>query len=202
MNNDVNHSSSAPEDEWDFALETPPSSTDDSKTWVVLTKIAVAILSASLLLIVFVSRGLTRVIIHVMIWKLNPPSRNSPVTLNKLGGLLQIVEERATMHCVSNCSVLNTERSQIHSSWRCEPINNTSYCQLEEDIPTVNVWWVWGLIIAMIVPDIYSMILSSWRIFFKETEPFNYKMLILVSSEFHKMLALVFTILNIHVVYI
>ena len=185
-----------------MAVETPQISADDSDTWIVLTKIGVAILSFFLFLVVFVSTGLTRVIIHLMIWKLNPPSRNSPATLNKLGGLLQIVEERATMHCVSNCSALNTERSQIPSSWRCEPINNTSFCQLEEDIPTVNVWWIWGLIIAIIVPDIYSMILSSWRIFYKETAPFNYKMLILVSSEFHKMKALVFTILNTHVVYI
>ena len=105
---------------------------------------------------------------------------------DRFGGLLQIVEERATMHCVSNCSVLNTERSQIPSSWRCEPINNTSYCQLEEDTPTVNVWWVWGLIIAMIVPDIYSLILSSWRWCFKNTAPFDYRMLILVSVEFDK----------------
>ena len=163
-----------------MAVETPPISAGDSNTWIVLTKIGVAILSSFLFVIVIVSTGLTRVIIHLMIWKLNPPSRNSPVTLNKLGGLLQIVEERATVHCVSNCSVLNTERSQIPSSWRCEPINNTSFCQLEEDTPTVNVWWIWGLIIAMIVPDIYSLILSSWRWCFKETAPFDKRMLIFV----------------------
>ncbi|XP_062614043.1 chitin synthase chs-1-like [Saccostrea cucullata] len=171
---------------WDCPVERPPISSDDSNTcWNILTKICVIIFSVILFLIVLVTTGLTRIIIHLMIWKLNPPQANSTATINKLGGLLHLVEDRTFLkyNCTQNsnntdCASSFLQREDFPATWECIPISS-HLCQLMEETPSVNVMWIWGLVIVIVVPDIYTIILSLWRIWFKETQKFDFRMLIL-----------------------
>lgn len=171
------------DDDWDIAAERPQISSDGAAgIWNTLTKVSVAIISVCLFFVVLVSTGLTRVIIHLMIWKLNPPNPSSTVQLNKLGGLLEIVEERYFVsNCSSECDSGYVRRNDLPSSWKCFTTTNSTSCKLLEDTPTVNVWWIWGLIIIILIPDLYSLILAFWRICFKETAEFSEGMLLIVS---------------------
>lgn len=168
------------DEDWDVAMEKPPISSDETADiWNVLTKITVAVISVSLFFVVLISTGLTRVIIHLMIWKLNPPNPSSTVQLNTLGGLLELVEERYFVNCSSECDSGYVRKNDLPNSWKCFTITNSTSCKLLEDIPTVNVWWIWGLIIIISVPDVYSLILAFWRICFKETAEFSKGMLLI-----------------------
>lgn len=169
------------DEDWDIAAERPQISSDGAaEIWNILTKISVAIISVFLFFIVLISTGLTRVIIHLMIWKLNPPNPSSTVQLNKLGGLLEIVGERYFVtNCSSECDSGYVRRNDLPNSWKCFTTTNSTSCKLLEDTPTVNVWWIWGLIIIILVPDLYSLILGFWRICFKETDDFSKGMLLI-----------------------
>ncbi|XP_062614047.1 chitin synthase chs-2-like [Saccostrea cucullata] len=171
---------------WDLVDETPPISSDDSDTcWNIFTKIGVILFSITLFFIVLVSTGLTRIIIHLMIWKLNPPQANSTTTIDKMGGLLRLVEERTYLkyNCTQNsnntdCASSFLQREDFPTTWECVPVSR-HLCQLLEETPSVNVMWIWGLVIVMVVPDIYTIILSLWRLCFKETQKCDFKRLIL-----------------------
>ncbi|XP_062604879.1 chitin synthase chs-1-like [Saccostrea cucullata] len=169
---------------WDSVAETPPISSDDSNTyWNILTKIGVIIFSITLFFIVLVSTGLTRIIVHLMIWKLNPPQATSTATINKLGGLLHLVEDRTFLkyNCTQNsnntdCVSSFLQREDFPATWECVPIS-PHLCQLMEETPSVNVMWIWGLVIVIVVPDIYTIFLSLWRCCFKETQECDLGML-------------------------
>lgn len=171
------------DEDWDIAGERPQISSDGAEEiWEFLTKISVALISLCLFFIVLISTGLTRVIIHLMIWKLNPPNPSSAVQLNKLGGLLELVEERYFItNCSSECDSGYVKRNDLPSSWKCFTTTNSTSCKLLQETPTVNVWWIWGLIIIILVPDLYSLILGFWRICFKETDEFSKGMFSIVS---------------------
>lgn len=171
------------DEDWDIPEERPQISSDGAaKIWDRLTRLSVFIISLCLFFIVLISTGLTRVIIHLMIWKLNPPNPSSAVYLNKFGGLLELVEERYFItNCSSECDSGYVRRNDLPSSWKCFTTTNSTSCKLLQETPTVNVWWIWGLIIIILVPDLYSLILGCWRICFKETDEFSVGMLLIVS---------------------
>lgn len=115
---------------WDIAGERPHVSSDRAaKIWNIVTNIAVVTIRISLFFVVLISTGLTRVIIHLMIWKLNPPNPHSAVNLNKLGGLLELVEERYFItNCSSECDSGYVKRNGLPSSWKCFTTTNSTSC--------------------------------------------------------------------------
>ncbi|XP_061164311.1 uncharacterized protein LOC133173338 [Saccostrea echinata] len=149
-------------------------------------KICAVLFTFVLFQIVLLSTRISRILIHLMIWKLNPPQVNTTTTLTRLGGLVHLVEKRA--YPVLNCSADNftaslcdsgyIRKTEIPKAWECPPKNFIS-CQLVEDIPSVNVMWVWGLVSVIAVPDLCTVIYSIWRIRFKETDAFDIRMLFL-----------------------
>lgn len=179
----IHHLLFSRDENWDIAGEIPQVSSDgEAEIRNIVTKISVAIISLCLFFVVLISTGLTRVIIHLMIWKLNPPNPNSAVKLNKLGGLLEIVEERYFVtNCSSECDSGYVRRNGLPSSWKCFTTTNSTSCKLLEDTPTVNVWWIWGLIIIILVPDLYSLIKALWRWCLKKPTKFSKGMLLIVS---------------------
>ncbi|XP_048776394.2 chitin synthase chs-2-like isoform X3 [Ostrea edulis] len=177
-------SKSDEDDEWDCAEETPMhgANDDDDSCWEMATKVGLVVCGILLFIVVFWSACLSRIIIHIMIWKLNPPYTNNNFTLNRLGGTLMQQLQRMRLDICDgftpdDCTKGQVVRGGLPESWVCR--NETAVtCLLWEEIPSVNVGWIWGLLIIMSVPYIYTMIVSLWRICFKKNkvDDFNLKM--------------------------
>lgn len=160
---------------------------DDDSCWEMATKVGLVVCGILLFIVVFWSACLSRIIIHIMIWKLNPPYTNNNFTLNRLGGTLMQQLQRMRLDICDgftpdDCTKGQVVRGGLPESWVCR--NETAVtCLLWEEIPSVNVGWIWGLLIIMSVPYIYTMIVSLWRICFKKNkvDDFNLKMFFVVS---------------------
>ncbi|XP_061177707.1 chitin synthase chs-2-like [Saccostrea echinata] len=159
------------DDTWDCAEETADEFVgDSSKIWEVLTKLLVLFCSFLLFIVVLSSASITRAIVHLMMWNLNPPSINKTSNLGTLGGTIQPVE--SMIFLVHNCSIGKNNSNSATSCengyrlrsefplWEC-PLENENRCRLWEVIPTVNVSWIWGLVIVMIAPAVYTAYVSS-----------------------------------------
>ncbi|XP_062614046.1 chitin synthase-like [Saccostrea cucullata] len=163
------------DNEWDCAEEKPIHGANDDygSCWDSVTKVGLVIIGIFLFIVVFWSACLSRIIIHIMIGKLNPPQTNNSFTLNKLGGVLQIQADRMRLNvCGSNangCIRGQVLRKGLPESWECHNETGTS-CLLWEETPSVNVGWIWGLLIIMSVPYLYTMTLSLWKSCFKKNK--------------------------------
>ncbi|XP_061189192.1 chitin synthase-like [Saccostrea echinata] len=175
------------DNEWDCAEEKPMHGANDDydSCWDAVTKVGLVIVGIFLFIVVFWSACLSRVIIHIMIWKLNPPYTNSNFTLNKLGGTLQVQSERMELKVCDNiangCIKGQVLRNGLPVSWECRDKTATT-CLLLEDIPSVNVGWIWGLLIIMSVPYLYTMAMSLWKSCFKKNKVDNFDMRVFLLS--------------------
>ena len=116
---------------------------------------------APVLFLLIIGTGcLSRVLIHIMIWKIRPPNLNSTLNLITLRGRLVPDTNRITraINCTnSTCS------GGLPLEWTCTPISGTT-CSLAEEIPSVHVAWYWALMLCISAPYVYTLLtnLSRW----------------------------------------
>lgn len=174
--------------DWDCAEEKPMhgANDDEGTFWQIFTQIGLVVSAIALFVVVFGSACLSRIIIHLMIWKLNPPFTETNFATNKLGGVLKPKIDRMNLNCsdpsTSDCTQGYYVRNGLPESWKCTV---ESYkCVLHEDPPSVNVAWIWGLLIIMSAPYFYTIIVSMWRICFKKNkvDKFQIKIFLLVGT--------------------
>lgn len=171
--------------DWDCAEEKPMhgANDDEGTCWSSFTKVGLVVSAIFLFIVVFGCACLSRIIIHIMIWKLNPPFTNNNFTVNKLGGTLKPQLDRMRLKCEldvsGNCTAV---RNGLPESWACV-VDLPDQCLLFEATPSVNVGWVWSLLLVMSAPYFYVILVSLWRICFKKVEQFEPKMFLVVSIE-------------------
>ncbi|XP_071150061.1 chitin synthase chs-2-like isoform X2 [Mytilus edulis] len=112
-----------------------------------ILKIAFAVF---LFIIAFISGFIGRILMHIIIWHVNPPIQSEMSDMNTLGGLLE--PECST--CTNDTSCTGTHSTAIDDSW------------------------IWSLFLVIIAPYCLTFMSTFFRICFKSNKSLDWKVLL------------------------
>ncbi|KAK3108441.1 hypothetical protein FSP39_008041 [Pinctada imbricata] len=135
------------------------------------------VISLTLAMLVLVTGCFSRILVHIMLWKLSPPLTNDRrLKLASIFGFLKADDEFITRD--TTCTDFSCSKG-LPLSWTCIDIGGQT-CTLAETVPITGVGWFWAVMLSISAPYIYTFVINLYKCCTKVTPKINHKVIIMV----------------------